>query len=538
MKGGSFTVSITLVAVVMLAVLVSAAATSAKVPERSMSPKDTLPATGRWFETDRVVRPRQGRRLRQDPGQSRVRRARRRFRILGPRQGHLRRKNSGHAGQQSLANAYISMYFTRMRAYRLRSSTSSGSSGRTRPSSWLDRLPRPPVTSATRALWPFPQALPGASAQRSAIRSTSGRSTRLALTASTGRSSSSSPAPRDRAPRASGGAGSGYPDAIINVETISPVIAPLASAEMGRRRPGWASCTASPFQRTVQHWKSTSRTRPISSSGSRPSIRRPGGWAWNRCCAGPGTVPVLRVRCTGHTEMELWPAVQRLRKAILEVHGTDGKCDGECNELETHVWTTVTREDNREVSVEKPTSACSAAFRCLGLAVTRTTSQPTRTSCCARRRRVRDRVRRQSPGDGQGHYSSVSIYADQDRFIGRRMGPSSARTSRAALSGTAGRSGRAKVSGMRSRWRATATKRQALLHGSKAAGLQGQERRLISMRAGEFLTGEQPSHVGYERAPDVLPLPQLHGNRRRTSHRTTNELVYDRAIYFGPYLAP
>ena len=41
----------------------------------------------------------------------------------------------------------------------------------------------------------------------------------------------------------------------------------------------------------------------------------------------PEPVPVLRVRGTGHTEMALYPALKRLRAAILEVHGTDGKCE-------------------------------------------------------------------------------------------------------------------------------------------------------------------------------------------------------------------
>ena len=68
----------------------------------------------------------------------------------------------------------------------------------------------------------------------------------------------------------------------------------------------------------------------------------------------PEPVPVLRVRGTGHTEMALYPALKRLRAAILEAHGTDGKCEGECKELDTHIWTGVTREDNRELVILNP----------------------------------------------------------------------------------------------------------------------------------------------------------------------------------------
>jgi len=45
----------------------------------------------------------------------------------------------------------------------------------------------------------------------------------------------------------------------------------------------------------------------------------------------PQPVPVLRPRGTGHTEMELYPALKRLRQAILDQYG------GPHKELDTHV---------------------------------------------------------------------------------------------------------------------------------------------------------------------------------------------------------
>jgi hypothetical protein len=44
----------------------------------------------------------------------------------------------------------------------------------------------------------------------------------------------------------------------------------------------------------------------------------------------PEPIPVLRVRGTGYTEMELYPALKRLRQAILEEYG------GPHKELDTH----------------------------------------------------------------------------------------------------------------------------------------------------------------------------------------------------------
>ena len=53
---------------------------------------------------------------------------------------------------------------------------------------------------------------------------------------------------------------------------------------------------------------------------------------------------MLRVRGTGHTEMELYPALKRLRQAILDEYG------GPHKELDTHVWWLL----DREIMLEKP----------------------------------------------------------------------------------------------------------------------------------------------------------------------------------------
>jgi hypothetical protein len=53
----------------------------------------------------------------------------------------------------------------------------------------------------------------------------------------------------------------------------------------------------------------------------------------------PEPVPILRVRGTGQTEMALWPAAQRLRKAILTRYAMPGSPDYDFKELDTKIWT-------------------------------------------------------------------------------------------------------------------------------------------------------------------------------------------------------
>lgn len=67
----------------------------------------------------------------------------------------------------------------------------------------------------------------------------------------------------------------------------------------------------------------------------------------------PQPVPVLRPRGTGHTEMDLYPALQQLRQAILDKFALAGYGTPQRMELDTKVWSLITR-DGREMILENP----------------------------------------------------------------------------------------------------------------------------------------------------------------------------------------
>jgi hypothetical protein len=118
----------------------------------------------------------------------------------------------------------------------------------------------------------------------------------------------------------------GYPASIINVETVSPVIAPLGVGQGGSllyllHRVTIAEDPDALIDYIKQPPYKIFRVTPIL-AGMEPQFD-----------PDPQPVPVLRVRGTGHTEMELYPALKRLRQAILNAYtGYNYKL------LDTHVY--------------------------------------------------------------------------------------------------------------------------------------------------------------------------------------------------------
>ena len=97
-----------------------------------------------------------------------------------------------------------------------------------------------------------------------------------------------------------------YPDEIVNVEPLAPVIAPPGYGPNGSTYYLAHRATVAESQETLNAYIKNPPYRVFRVTPSTP------------LAADPEPVPVLRVQGTGHTEMELFPAVRRLRQAILD----------------------------------------------------------------------------------------------------------------------------------------------------------------------------------------------------------------------------
>lgn len=133
----------------------------------------------------------------------------------------------------------------------------------------------------------------------------------------------------------------GIPDESINVETIAPALTPLGIGPSG-----------SIFfvaQRVAA---------PDDEDALTAYIRNPPYTAWrvtpkSPLAADPEPVPVLRPRGTGHTEMELWPAVKRLRQAILDKERAASPALNS-TELVPRIWQTTLPGTRQKELLEKP----------------------------------------------------------------------------------------------------------------------------------------------------------------------------------------
>jgi len=198
----------------------------------------------------------------------------------------------------------------------------------------------------------------------------------------------------------------GYPEAIINIETISPVIAPLGEGDKGSwfgfahriaatlDEPGLEKYIKNPPYEVF-------RVKPDQSLGDDPE-----------------PVPVLRVRGTGHTEMALYPMLKKLRQAIL-----DSYASMPLKELDTKITLSIMPPDGHEAIGEKPYVALQRGKDAAGASRDNVslTSYP--------EFRLREGVEEFVIVYGANHqtlgkatYSSFTLYADKDRWFGLRNG--------------------------------------------------------------------------------------------------------------------
>jgi hypothetical protein len=199
----------------------------------------------------------------------------------------------------------------------------------------------------------------------------------------------------------------GYPDAIINVETIAPALGPLGINGEGSWY-YWAHRVAVPesedelldYLRGISDRYKVFRVTP-----NQKLVEKLGD--------DPEPVPLLRIRGTGHTEMDLYPTLKLLRQAILDHYA--GK---QYKELDTHVYTGAT-SDGIEVDLEKPYAGLQRNIQVLG--ATRDTNY-LGTYPNFRLRQGKNEfvivygVNHQLTG--KATYSSISAYADKYRWFG------------------------------------------------------------------------------------------------------------------------
>jgi len=317
----------------------------------------------------------------------------------------------------------------------------------------------------------------------------------------------------------------GYPAAIINVETISPVIAPLGIGAEG----SWFYMA----HRVAVPADGDELQTYVQEASERYEVFRV--TPEKELVPDPEPVPVLRVRGTGHTEMELYPALKRLRQAILEQYA--GKPH---KELGTKVWELVTR-DGRELLLEQPYVALQRGYQIIG--GTRDANYLA-TYPNFMLREDKDEfvivygVNHQKTG--KATYSSVSIYADKDRWFGVNNGT--------MLSPDFGDSARRYLPD-------DPDPNVDMLYAIKVARHCDEgEKYCMQVNQPDFLDINGKTYtclLDDLETPDIVESEQLDFNKEEmfflfrsymepetNVSPDDNELLYDQAIYFGPYEFP
>jgi hypothetical protein len=296
----------------------------------------------------------------------------------------------------------------------------------------------------------------------------------------------------------------GYPAAMINVEAISPVIAPLGIGPSGSLfYLGQRNAVAEDPALLEAYIKEP----PYRVFRVTPDVQ---------LAPDPQPVPVLRPRGTGHTEMELYPALKRLRQAILDQYG------GPHKELDTHVWWLL----DREIMLEKPYVGLQRGLFLMG--ATRDTNYLA-TYPNFKLREGYDEfvivygVNHQATG--KATYASFSLYADAVKWfgIGTRTSNLFADSARQYLGPD--------------------DPDADMLYAFKVARdcPEGEEYCMEPTGPEEFT---DPWGVPYSCPDLVLDEDEMFFIFRSYMEPATkvspddNELLYDQAIYFGPYFEP
>ena len=296
----------------------------------------------------------------------------------------------------------------------------------------------------------------------------------------------------------------GYPSAIINVETVSPVIAPLKIGQGGSLLYLLHRVTIPDEPDALIDYIKDPPYRifrvtpnPV---GFEPQL-----------APDPQPVPVLHVRGTGHTEMELYPALKRLREAILNEYASKPH-----QVLDTSVYAQGRR------FAEKPYVGLQRGLDVL--AATRDTNYLATYPNFVLREGIDEFVivyGVNHQATGKATYASFSIYADTERLFGLQT----------TYSPDFGDSAR--------RFLPDDPDADMLYAWKVARNCAEGEQYCMEVTQPTF---EDMSGVPYECNPAL----DLNNEEMWLAFRTylepatktgpdDNELLYDQAIYFGPY---
>lgn len=323
----------------------------------------------------------------------------------------------------------------------------------------------------------------------------------------------------------------GYPDAIINVAPISPIIAPLGAGDGGSWFAFAHRIAASLDKEALKDYARNSSYTVFRVKPNQP------------LAPDPEPVPVLRVRGTGHTEMELYPSLKLLRQAILKRYA-----GMPAEELDTKITQTNQPPDGHEAIAENPYVALQRGRDAWGA------SRDNANLNSYPNFRLRDGVNEFAIVYGANHqttgkatYASFTPYVDKDRWLGL---PDGTRTSN-----TYDGDGQPGDSARRFLCPDDASKCPddvQYLYAWKVARHCNGEAFCLELRA-EFVDMDDQPYVcdlydwynfddGQPRTGQLdLDTADVYVNWRTYTEPATkvgpddNELLYDRAIYFGPY---
>ena len=320
----------------------------------------------------------------------------------------------------------------------------------------------------------------------------------------------------------------GYPASIINVETISPIIAPLGRGKAGSFF-AFVHRVAVPVDKPAVETYAKEppydifRVTPVD-----PATGEVGTEVVLPLEGNEEPVPTLRVRGTGQTEWSLYPALKRLRAAILATHGQALPY----RELDTKLWELVT-PNGRELKMPDPYVGLQRGYQVLG--GTHDTNYLATYPNFLLRQNEEEFVIVYGVNHaktGKATYSSFSLYADTDRWFGMKDGT----TLSPAFEGSAEQY-------------LPGDPDAQYLYAYKVARDCGDEEFCMTAQEGfididgnEFACDLYDYYGdGHKIGPFVLDQAEMFFLFRSYMEPATNvapddnELLYDRAVYFGPY---
>jgi hypothetical protein len=325
----------------------------------------------------------------------------------------------------------------------------------------------------------------------------------------------------------------GYPAAIINVQAISPVIAPLGIGPQDTVFAlGFRSAVAASQAALTEYIVNANthmrvfRVTPLNEDGE---LQVEPVFADD-----PEPVPVLRPKGTGYTEMELYPALKSLRAAILNRYASlfPGDPGYPYKELDTDIWSIA---NDRLGICEKPYANLQRGL--FAVACTRDNNYLTTGPMFKLRNNVDEfaivyGVNHQATG--KSTYASFSLYDHPMAQIGLGTTVSTKFDLRPDGTGSPGDSARQYLSPDDPYYQ-YADK----LYAWKVARDCGEDEPYCLEVTTEFLNpvGEDytcPAYLDYENGEDWLFF--IFRNYMEPATKVgpdDNELVYDRAIYFG-----